>query len=115
MGSGLFNKVVLRFDRVFWDANIAYVGHNTPVPEGPRERAPDSASASAEASGGGGGAGEACEADRVGEADRLAALVLRQRHNVFFVNYAPAAKGQPLLIALISGDLARELESKVGN
>jgi len=70
VGSGLFNKVVLRFDKVFWPESADYIGFNFPAPgqEGATDASLDAAHA--------------------------------VRSNSWFVNYAPVAKVPILIAML---------------
>lgn len=79
LGSGLFNKCVMRFEKSFWPLSADYLGFN----HGPNETPED------------------ISLDHVHT----------NRSNTWFVNYEPVAK-VPILIAMISGALAEEMEKK---
>ncbi len=111
LGSGLFNKVILRFSKVFWDDNVSYFGYNLPWDEATSlinaehvtwtkgERDKDSTTASF----------SAASAMSSENNPSIIEQALRARHNVFFVNYYQAS-GEPILIAMLTGDLAHNIK-----
>lgn len=83
VGMGLFNKVVLQFDSVFWDKGIDYMALDYPVPYDAKDPA------------------------NAGDADL--SKLHRRRENVWMVNLWPVAH-KPIVICLVSGDLAHRFE-----
>jgi lysine-specific histone demethylase 1 len=83
MGNGLFNKIALRFDAVFWDDSLHYLGYNHWPPAEQKKQQ---------------------DKEDGGEKQQ------DTRNNLWFINLH-AATGAPMLLALVTGDLAVRMQA----